>query len=323
MRKLVLALLVFGLSGLATAHEVRPAFLRLTESLSDSGGLVYEASLRQPQIDGRYLGLELASNCDATPLSARITDGALIEVSELICDEEGLQTIEIVGLERTLVDVLVSLERSNGETVELLITGSEPRVDLRNATPSLPIYLTIGVDHLLFGFDHVLFVIMLLYLVRNTLEIVKVVTSFTIAHSLTLALSALDIVTLSAAPVEAVIAGSIVVLAYENLNGKTSLIKQYPFLVAFAFGLLHGLGFAGALSEIGLPESGTITALFLFNVGIELGQLIIIALVLTALAVFHVRYNRLIYETPIYFVGCISSFWFFQRSWQILSPLVS
>jgi len=164
---------------------------------------------------------------------------------------------------------------------------------------------------------------MLLYLVRNTLEIVKVVTSFTIAHSLTLALSALDIVTLSAAPVEAVIAGSIVLLAYENLNGKTSLIKQYPFLVAFAFGLLHGLGFAGALSEIGLPESGTITALFLFNVGIELGQLIIIALVLTALAVFHVRYNRLIYETPIYFVGCISSFWFFKRSWQILSPLVS
>ena len=190
MRKLILALLVFGLSGLATAHEVRPAFLRLTESISDSGGLVYEASLRQPQIDGRYLGLELASNCDATPLSARVTDGALIEVSELNCDEEGLQTIEIVGLERTLVDVLVSLERSNGETVELLITGSEPRVDLRNATPSLPIYLTIGVDHLLFGFDHVLFVIMLLYLVRNTLEIVKVVTSFTIAHSLTLALSA-------------------------------------------------------------------------------------------------------------------------------------
>ncbi|MFT7207338.1 MAG: hypothetical protein ACI9JU_002100 [Pseudohongiellaceae bacterium] len=323
MRNLLLAILILSFSSLAAAHEVRPAFLRITELQTDIPGSLYEASLRQPQIDGRYLGLELASNCEAAPVSARITDGALIEVSELNCGEEGLQTIEIVGLERTLVDALVSLERVNGETVELLITGSEPRIDLANATPNLPVYLAIGIEHLLFGFDHVLFVIMLLYLVRNTLEIVKVVTSFTLAHSLTLALSALDIVTLSPAPVEAVIAGSIVLLAYENLNGKTSLIKQYPFIVAFAFGLLHGLGFAGALSEIGLPESGTIAALFLFNLGIELGQLAIIALVITALAVFRMQYNRLAYEAPIYFVGCISSFWFFQRSWQILSPLVS
>lgn len=323
MRNLLLAILVLSFSSLAAAHEVRPAFLQITELQTDSPGSLFEASLRQPQIDGRYLGLELASNCEATPLSARITDGALIEVSELNCGEEGLQTIEIVGLERSLVDALVSLERANGETMELLITGSEPRIELANATPSLPVYLTIGIEHLLFGFDHVLFVIMLLYLVRSTLELVNVVTSFTIAHSLTLALSALDIVTLSPAPVEAVIAGSIVLLAYENLNGKTSLIKQYPFLVAFAFGLLHGLGFAGALSEIGLPESGTIAALFLFNVGIELGQLAIIALVITALAVFRVQYNRLAYEAPIYFVGCISSFWFFQRSWQILSPIIS
>jgi len=122
------------------------------------------------------------------------------------------------------------------------------------STPSLPAHLTIGVEHLLLGFDHVLSVIILLYLVRNTLEIEKVVTRFTIAHSLTLALSALDIVTLSPAPVEAVIAGNIVLLACENLNGKTSLIKQYPFLAAFAFGLLHGLGLARALSKIGLPE---------------------------------------------------------------------
>lgn len=323
MKKLLLAVLVLSFSSLAAAHEVRPAFLRIAKLQTDNLGARYEASLRQPQVDGRFLGLELASNCEATPLSTRITDGALIEVSELNCPEEGLQTIEIVGLERTLVDALVSIDRADGETLELLITGSEPRIDLADATPSLPVYLTIGVEHLLFGFDHVLFVIMLLYLVRNTLEIVKVVTSFTLAHSLTLALSALDIVTLSPAPIEAVIAGSIVLLAYENLNDKTSLIKQYPFLVAFAFGLLHGLGFAGALSQIGLPESGTIAALFLFNVGIELGQLAIIALVVTALAVFRVKYNRLAYVSPIYFVGCISSFWFIQRSWQILSPIIS
>jgi len=323
LRNLFLVVLALSFSGLVTAHEVRPAFLQLTEVQAETGDSIYEASLRQPQIDGRYLGLELASNCEVTPVSARLTEGALVEVSELNCGEGELQSIEIVGLERTLIDTLVILERLSGETEEILITGDEPRIHLADATPSLPIYLTIGLEHLLYGFDHVLFVIMLLYLVRNTFEIVKVVTSFTIAHSLTLALSAFDIVSLSPGPVEAVIAGSIVLLAYENLDSKPSLTKQYPFLIAFAFGLLHGLGFAGALSEIGLPENGKLTALFLFNVGIELGQLLIIALIISLFAVFRLQFNRIVYEAPIYFVGCLSSFWFAQRSWQIFSQLIS
>ena len=213
-----------------------------------------------------------------------------------------------------------SIKRLDGSINEILINGNEPRLDLTVATPTVPVYLIIGIEHLLLGFDHILFVIMLLYLVRSSWQILKVVTSFTIAHSLTLALSALELVQLSSAPVEAVIAGSIVLLAYENLQKKGSVSKTFPVLIAFGFGLLHGLGFAGAVAEIGLPEESQLIALLLFNIGIELGQLAIIASVLLLLMVMRLKFIRLLYEAPIYLTGGIASFWFLQRSWQILAP---
>ena len=200
----------------------------------------------------------------------------------------------------------------------MLINGKKPSIQLSEATPSIPVYLTIGVEHLLFGFDHVLFLIMLLYIVYRPIQILIVVTSFTFAHSLTLALSAFDVITLSAAPVEAIIAGSIVLLAFENLNDKPTLTKQYPAIIAFGFGLLHGLGFAGALAEIGLPENSQLLALFLFNVGIEVGQLSIIAVVLGFLAIARVRYQQVFYQLPLFLTGGVASYWFIERSWQIL-----
>ena len=150
---------------------------------------------------------------------------------------------------------------------------------------------------------------MLLYLVRKPMEILKVVTSFTVAHSLTLALSAFDLMILSPAPVEAIIAGSIVLLAYENLSKMPSAAKQYPEIIAFAFGLLHGLGFAGALAEIGLPESSQLMALFLFNLGLEVGQLGIIA---TVLLTWQRGFDRhLIPVTALYIR--VASYWFMER----------
>ena len=245
------------------------------------------------------MGLSVSTNCDATELSASLTVGALTEVFELECGEERLQYIEVDGLDRTLIDTLVSIRRLDGSINEILINGNEPRLDLTVATPTVPVYLIIGIEHLLLGFDHILFVIMLLYLVRSSWQILKVVTSFTIAHSLTLALSALELVQLSSAPVEAVIAGSIVLLAYENLQKKGSVSKTFPVLIAFGFGLLHGLGFAGAVAEIGLPEESQLIALLLFNIGIELGQLAIIAFVLLLLMVMRLKFIRLLYEAPI------------------------
>ena len=268
------------------------------------------------------MGLSVSTNCDATELSASLTDGALIEVLELECGEESLQYIEINGLDRTLIDTLVNIKRLDGSIDEILINGNEPRLDLTAATPTVPVYLIIGIEHLLLGFDHILFVIMLLYLVRSSWEIFKVVTSFTIAHSLTLALSAFELVQLSSAPVEAVIAGSIVLLAYENLQKSGSVSKAFPVLVAFGFGLLHGLGFAGAVAEIGLPEESQLIALLLFNIGIELGQLVIIAVILVLLMVIRLKFIRLLYEAPIYLTGGIASFWFVQRSWQIFAPAI-
>tara|TARA_B100001245_G_scaffold142428_2_gene106197 strand:- start:2819 stop:3793 length:975 start_codon:yes stop_codon:yes gene_type:complete len=302
------------------AHEVRPAFLKLTETNLQTDRSEFEISFRQPQINGRFLGLSVSTNCDATELSASLTVGALTEVFELECGEESLQYIEVDGLDRTLIDTLVSIRRLDGSINEILINGNEPRLDLTVATPTVPVYLIIGIEHLLLGFDHILFVIMLLYLVRSSWQILKVVTSFTIAHSLTLALSALELVQLSSAPVEAVIAGSIVLLAYENLQKKGSVSKAFPVLIAFGFGLLHGLGFAGAVAEIGLPEESQLIALLLFNIGIELGQLAIIAFVLLLLMVMRLKFIRLLYEAPIYLTGGIASFWFLQRSWQILAP---
>ena len=302
------------------AHEVRPAFLKVTETNLQTDRSEFEISFRQPQINGRFLGLSVSTNCDATELSASLTDGALTEVFELECGEERLQYIEVDGLDRTLIDTLVNIRRLDGSINEILINGNEPRLDLTVATPTVPVYLIIGIEHLLLGFDHILFVIMLLYLVRSSWQILKVVTSFTIAHSLTLALSALELVQLSSAPVEAVIAGSIVLLAYENLQKKGSVSKTFPVLIAFGFGLLHGLGFAGAVAEIGLPEESQLIALLLFNIGIELGQLAIIAFVLLLLMVMRLKFIRLLYEVPIYLTGGIASFWFLQRSWQILAP---
>ena len=302
------------------AHEVRPAFLKVTETNLETDRSEFEISFRQPQINGRFLGLSVSTNCDATELSASLTDGALTEVFALECEEESLQYIEVDGLDRTLIDTLVNIKRLDGSINEVLINGNEPRLDLTVATPTVPVYLIIGIEHLLLGFDHILFVIMLLYLVRSSWQILKVVTSFTIAHSLTLALSALELVQLSSAPVEAVIAGSIVLLAYENLQKKGSVSKTFPVLIAFGFGLLHGLGFAGAVAEIGLPEESQLIALLLFNIGIELGQLAIIAFVLLLLMVMRLKFIRLLYEAPIYLTGGIASFWFLQRSWQILAP---
>jgi hypothetical protein len=318
--RLILTLVICFLSGGVLAHEVRPAFLQITE-LNGTGS--FEASFRQPQLGGRFLGLSLQTNCDQTNLAASITDSALIEVFELNCGEEGLREIEIVRLDRTLIDTLVSIIRLDDSTSNLLITGDAPRLDLTSALPTLPVYLAIGFEHLLLGYDHVLFVLMLLYLVRTPVAIIKVVTSFTVAHSITLALSAFDVVRLSQAPVEAIIAGSIVLLAYENLRRDDSLSQNFPTVIAFAFGLLHGLGFAGALAEIGLPQGSQLMALFLFNIGIELGQLVIIAVALILVASVRLKFNRYAYEAPIYLTGGIASFWFIQRSWQILLPVIS
>lgn len=321
--RLIAALSIVLLSVFAQAHEVRPAFLKLTELSTSSASTRFEASFRQPQINGRFLGLAVVSNCDSDNLGASVTDGALIEVAELNCGEQGITFIEIAGLDRTLIDTLVSITSLDGSTSNRLITARAARLDLTDSSTALPVYLSVGLSHLLLGFDHILFVLMLLYWVKTPMKLLFLISSFTAAHSLTLALSAFNIVSLPQSPVEAVIAASIILLAYENLQSTNQRRQGYPVFIAFMFGLLHGLGFAGALQEIGLPENGQFFALLHFNIGIELGQVAIVAGVLLALKLIPIRLKQELREAPIYLAGGIATFWLMERTWLIFSPLLS
>ena len=158
------------------------------------------------------------------------------------------------------------------------------------------IYLTLGVDHILGGVDHLLFVLALLLLVRGSTLLFKTITAFTVAHSLTLALAALGVLNVPGAPVEAVIALSILFLACEIVRtrgGEIGLTARYPWVVAFTFGLLHGLGFAGALAEVGLPETAIPLALLFFNVGVEVGQLLFVVAALVVVGL--IRRSRFVW----------------------------
>jgi hypothetical protein len=310
--------------GLATSsaisHEVRPAYLELIENRTKDSNIEFRANFRQPQVEGRFLGLVVETNCDFEISGSRLTEGALTDSAIITCDEFGLASIEIAGLDRTLIDTLVSISWLDGSRTERLITASEGRLDLASVAPAIPIYFSIGLTHLLLGYDHILFVLMLLYLVRTRVMIVWVVTGFTVAHSITLALSAYELLSLSQSSVEAVIAASIVLLAYENLQTKPGLSHRFPVIISFGFGLLHGLGFAGALKEIGLPDQSQIAALFLFNLGIEVGQLAIVVVVLGLLGLVRYKIARRIQTVPVYFVGGTASYWFLERIWLILLP---
>ena len=212
------------------------------------------------------------------------------------------------------------MKHLNGKTENFLISASDPQLDLSSGT-AVPVYLLLGIEHLVFGIDHVLFVLILLYLVSGWMNLLKVITSFTVAHSITLALSAFSVVSVSQQPVEALIALSITLLALEALGKGESLIRQQPWLVAFMFGLLHGLGFAGALSEIGLPDESRVMALFLFNVGIEIGQVVIVALALALTAVVmraRPEIPRYWIHAPVFVVGGLSAYWVIDRSLAVL-----
>jgi hypothetical protein len=181
-------------------------------------------------------------------------------------------------------------------------------------------YGLLGEEHILGGIDHLLFVLGLLFLVGLRRRLVLTITAFTVAHSLTLALSALDLLTLRPPPVEAVIALSIMLVAAEALHDKPTVSRRWPALVALIFGLVHGLGFAGALKEIGLPENHLTVALLTFNLGVEFGQLMVVALA-AGLAWALRRWLPAGHPAPLrarvavlYGIGALAAFWTLERT---------
>jgi hydrogenase/urease accessory protein HupE len=326
-RLLALLLCLLALAPGVRAHEVRPAYLELRQTAADT----YDVLWKVPALgDEMRLGIYVVMPQGSTSLSepsGSFANRAFIE-RWTVKRAGGLTggTIQIDGLSATATDVLVRLERLDGSTQTARLTPSSPSFVVEG-TPSkmqvLRSYLPLGVEHILTGLDHLLFVLALLIITRGSWRLVKTVTAFTVAHSITLSLAALGFVRVPSAPVEAVIASSIIFVAAEIVHsrqGRSGLTEQAPWVVAFTFGLLHGFGFAGALSEIGLPQLDIPLALFSFNVGVEIGQLLFIAAVFAVIAVARQVMRRVALPRPVwawrvtpYAIGTVSAFWLIQR----------
>ena len=305
-------------------HEVRPAYLEITETADRRVEILW----KQPVIVDRAVRLvpHLSNGwLDGDPAAQQLTLNHLIKVWRPAggtgTDLEGV-AITIEGLERTITDVLVRISLADGRELERFLTPAEPSLTVSfaaGAAVSTPVYLQLGFEHILGGLDHLAFVLLLLILIGGGRRLVAAVTAFTVAHSLTLALAALELIRVNAATVEAVVALSIVFLAVELVHaarGRAGLTSRRPWLVPFAFGLLHGLAFAGTLAEVGLPRGEIALSLLLFNLGVELGQLLFIAGTLAAawsLSQYVRRVPPWTRLVPPYTVGAFAAFWFIER----------
>ena len=304
-------------SPFAAAHEVNPAYLELSEVETGQFNVVW----KQPIKDGRRLKLDpvFPDDCDASPTSLKAAPGAVIARWTLSCSLDRGE-IRIDGLDRTLTDVFVRLNRLDGRTASVVLKPAAATFKLGENATGAPLlaYFWIGVEHIIFGYDHLLFVLGLCLLVRAA-QLLWTVTAFTVAHSITLGLSTLAGVTLPGPPVEAVIALSLILLAREAITiqrGGPSLTSQYPWAIAFGFGLIHGFGFAGALADIGLPKAQEVWALLLFNLGVEAGQIVFVgALLLAAFVLRRVAKEGLMFSktAAAYMVGISGTVWFFER----------
>jgi hypothetical protein len=280
---------------------------------------------KQPTSLGNPLRLTpvFPATCQAsTAAQGEVLPQSWIWRVRLTCPE-GLagQTLSIEGLEAFSTDVLLRVEHADGQIETHLLKPIDPSVRLNNAAQARGrwTYLTLGIEHIALGVDHLLFVLGLLLIVGNRWALIKTISSFTVAHSITLAIATLGKIQLPAAPLNAVIALSILFLAPEVVRvwrGQTSLTIRHPWLVAFLFGLLHGFGFASGLASLGLPQAEITPALLLFNVGVELGQLAFVFLVIAlerAFRVLQINWPRWVEMLPAYTLGSLGAYWTIQR----------
>ena len=319
----LLGMMLAAFAGAAAAHEVRPAYLEIDQT----GPAAYRVTWKQPVMGQMAVHLvpHLSSGwLEGPPADQYASPGFMIRVWNVRANAplDG-QTVSIEGLADTITDALVRIRPLKGDPRETVLRPEEPsyRIALVGGrAASLFALLRLGVEHILTGPDHLLFVLGLILIVRDRWTLLKTVSAFTLAHSLTLAAAAFGLITLPPALLEALIALSILFLAPEVLRaqrGETSLAIRYPWVVAFAFGLLHGMGFASGLTSLGLERSALLTAVVLFNLGVEIGQLAFIGLVLGLWAVasrLPLRWPRLAYVAPAYAIGIAGAGWTIARS---------
>ncbi len=321
MRFLLAFLLALFAAQPVQADELRPGYLELTQLDAQQWKLVWKA----PVLGGLATRTRPAfpKFCRQSPPQARVEGAVLVAESRLTCSKQlaGAQ-VGLAGMDAAFTDALLRVAPLGRPVQTTRLTQQAAMVTVATVPDRWEVarsYFALGVEHILTGYDHLLFVIALVLLLGQTMPVVKAATAFTAAHSITLVGSTLGLVGLAQAPVEALVALSIVFLAVEIVKqqpGAPSLTERIPWVVAFLFGLLHGFGFAGALREIGLPESDVPTALLTFNLGVEAGQLVIVAAVLAVLALLR-RYSQPVLRPAIiaatYAIGTTASFWFIER----------
>ena len=326
---LILLCLLLVMPVASYADDFSPALLQITERQSGWVDITWKKPVkRNSRVVAITPVLPTFMEAVGSPV-VRQTGLAWVEHSTWMTGGQSLAsaTLSIDGLDAVANDVLVRITLNDGSQYSTILRAG-------NATYTIPEQPTqlqvagdswqLGTVHILEGVDHLLFVLALLLIVVGIKQLLMAITAFTVSHSITLVLATLDIVHVPSAPTEAIIALSIVFLATEIVhkhNGRFSLTEKYPWIVAFAFGLFHGLGFAGALSEIGIPQNEVPLALLMFNVGVESGQLIFIAAVLGVFAIL----KRLPLQLPTgswcilpYSIGSIAAFWTIERTASFL-----
>jgi hydrogenase/urease accessory protein HupE len=308
----------------AHAHEVRPAFLEIKETAPGQFSVLW----RTPVLAGMRLPVRLKLPKGLRnlkdPVVQELTD-SLVERHWVEAGPNGLagQRIEFPGLQLTITDVLVRFEMRDGTKGATIVRPAQPWLEMAATQSRWSVagtYLTQGWRHILFGVDHLLFVLGLMLIVRDRWSLVKAITAFTVAHSITLGAATLGYASVPLPPLNTAVALSILFLGPEIVRtwrGETSLTIRYPWVVAFLFGLLHGFGFASGLSTTGMPRPEIPVALLFFNVGVEVGQLFFVLLILRlehSFRALEIRWPRWALALPGYTVGSLGAFWTIQRA---------
>ena len=299
------------------AHELNPARLILDEEESNYFQVVWKFPSNVLTRPGTIVFPPI---CKETSKSLpEVERKYLITYSSLVC-ESSLQgnELSVKGLSR-MTDALISIRFSDGNKFEGLVSVNEPKLTIPGETNLYPTsYFWLGVDHLLSGIDHLLFVFGLIFLVKGMTILIKTITAFTLAHSITLGLSVFGVVQLPQATAEALIALTLVYLALE-IGSKNKYLST-PWFLAFGFGLLHGFGFAGALSEIGFANENLLFSLLFFNLGIEAGQLVILPIIGFIIWFFNkIKFEKFSYKLSSYAIGGMGTFWLIERMIKIIS----
>jgi len=315
----------------AFAHGFQTAYLELREQPSGLVDVTWKAPT-QLSLGDEWASRPMAirpvfpQTCKATTLPAAMrTPTANVIRWTLDCGDRGLaeQTVTFPGLVKSFVEVLLRVEWANGRSQTTLLPTGQETFEIPEKVTVFALgqtYLQLGVEHIFSGPDHLLFVLGLVLIVGPSWQLVKTITAFTLAHSMTLGAATLGFVNVPQAPVEAVIALSILFLASElahSRRGQPGITEQYPWVVALTFGLLHGFGFAGALAEVGLPTQDIAPALLFFNGGVEMGQLafilMVVALITGTKHIISDTSSRWVGWVSTYSIGTLASFWFLQR----------